>query len=474
MPFMDPAFAVAVCRYDLSGGPIKLAVPVSQAYTSVSFYTRNEVAYYAINDRSAGRKVIELDLMTEAQHAELPEDEDVTAADRLIIDSPTAAGLIVMKALAPEPGLMPQAQASLAASSCKVQTEPPAKQRSTAGQALIATDHCSEILQPRELSAMSDHRLRGDRRVRGLRGEFADQSVGVGRHVVRRLQHQPFQRPAVGRDSALQALLHPLHDQGVLLHAGDRVGAFARRQFRDVRKAGVALAVEIDHAHGSGEERLEPGDVVAHVVDQLRIARGMRAVRLVDQHAPIGGAVEHHLLPPRRRQRLIIAEHALPGGARMRRLDQGIGEIAKLPFVVGELELRGLQADASRRLGADPAMHVVVEKILPGAAEIAAAAAAERHADQRTASGPMRSLEPVVWSGSENTSPACRMSDVSAGGGGGPGAVPSSGPPPPLVSLGLAFDPDDGKDQDGSHDLRAERHPWLSPAAAMPHPPEIQ
>jgi uncharacterized membrane protein len=128
MPFMDPAFAIAICRYDLGGGPIKLAVPVSQAYTSVSFYTRNDVAYYAINDRSAGRKVIELDLMTEDQHADLPEDEDVTAADRLIIDSPTATGLIVLKALAPEPGLMAQAQASLAASSCKVQTEPPAKQ----------------------------------------------------------------------------------------------------------------------------------------------------------------------------------------------------------------------------------------------------------------------------------------------------------------------------------------------------------
>jgi uncharacterized membrane protein len=128
MPFMDPAFAMAVCRYDLSGGSIKLTVPVSQAYTSVSFYTRNDVAYYAINDRSAGRKVIELDLMTEAQHAELPEDEDVTAADRLIIDSPSTTGLIVLKALAPEPGLMPQAQASLAASSCKVQTDAPAKQ----------------------------------------------------------------------------------------------------------------------------------------------------------------------------------------------------------------------------------------------------------------------------------------------------------------------------------------------------------
>jgi len=128
MPYLDPAFAVAICRYDLSGGAIKLKVPVSQSYTSVSFYTRNELAYYAINDRSAGKKVIELDLMTEAQHNDLPEDEDVTAADRLIIDSPTPTGLIVMKALAAEPGLMPQAQASLAAASCKVQADTPAKQ----------------------------------------------------------------------------------------------------------------------------------------------------------------------------------------------------------------------------------------------------------------------------------------------------------------------------------------------------------
>src|SRR3982074_2049314 len=134
MPFMDPAFAGAICRYDLSGGQSQRAVPGSQAYTSVSFYTRNEVAYYAINDRSAGRKVIELDLMTEAQHADLPEDEDVTAADRLIIDSPPATGLIVLKALAPEPALMPQAQGSLAASSCKVQTEPPANKAEPAAK----------------------------------------------------------------------------------------------------------------------------------------------------------------------------------------------------------------------------------------------------------------------------------------------------------------------------------------------------
>ena len=106
---MRPRSAATICRT----GPIKLTVPVSQAYTSVTFYTRNGVAYYAINDRAAGRRAIELDLMTPEQHAEVPEEEDVTAADRLIIESPTNTGLIVLRALAPEPGLMPMARRAL-------------------------------------------------------------------------------------------------------------------------------------------------------------------------------------------------------------------------------------------------------------------------------------------------------------------------------------------------------------------------
>jgi uncharacterized membrane protein len=119
MPFMDPAFAVSVCRYDLARGPLKFSVPISPAYTSVSFYTRSDVAYYAINDRAAGRRVIELDLMTTEQRAALPENEEITAADRLIVTSPTTTGLIVIRALAPEPGLVPAARAALAAAQCR-------------------------------------------------------------------------------------------------------------------------------------------------------------------------------------------------------------------------------------------------------------------------------------------------------------------------------------------------------------------
>ncbi len=121
MPFMDPAFAAAVCRYDLTSGSLKFIAPVSQAYTSVTFYTRKSIAYYAINDRAAGRHSIELDLMTPAQHAQMPEEEDVTAADRLIIELPGTMGLIVLRALAPEPGLMPMARQALAGAKCAIQ-----------------------------------------------------------------------------------------------------------------------------------------------------------------------------------------------------------------------------------------------------------------------------------------------------------------------------------------------------------------
>jgi uncharacterized membrane protein len=123
MPFMDPAFAMAVCRYDLTDAPMKFSVPISQAYTSVSFYTRSDIAYYAINDRAAGRRVIELDLMTTDQHNDLPDNEEITAADRLIVESPTNTGLIVIKALAAEPGLLASAQNLLASAKCQPQPQ---------------------------------------------------------------------------------------------------------------------------------------------------------------------------------------------------------------------------------------------------------------------------------------------------------------------------------------------------------------
>ena len=104
MPFMDPAFATAVCLYDLAGGALRVRVPTTPDYFSISFYTRHGLPYYAISDRAAGRRTVELDLMTAAQRAALPEDEEITAADRLIVESPTEEGIVLIRAFVRERG----------------------------------------------------------------------------------------------------------------------------------------------------------------------------------------------------------------------------------------------------------------------------------------------------------------------------------------------------------------------------------
>jgi uncharacterized membrane protein len=119
MPFLDPAFAMAVCRYDLSRGSLKVRAPVTADYTSISFFTRHGLAFYGINDRAAGRNVIDVDLMTPQQKELLPADEEITAADRLIVESPSTTGIAVIRALVREPGARPAVEALLARATCE-------------------------------------------------------------------------------------------------------------------------------------------------------------------------------------------------------------------------------------------------------------------------------------------------------------------------------------------------------------------
>lgn len=107
LPLADPAFETAVCRYDLSGGALHVRAPVTPHYTAVSLYTANGVAFGAINDRAAARGRLDLFVVTAAQRRELATGEDDTAADNLIMVSPTTEGFVLIRALAVQPSLAP-------------------------------------------------------------------------------------------------------------------------------------------------------------------------------------------------------------------------------------------------------------------------------------------------------------------------------------------------------------------------------
>ena len=123
LPLADPAFETAVCRFDLTAGPLHVRAPVTPHHTAVALYTSTGIAFGAINDRAATRRTLDLFVVTQAQRRELSTDEEDTAADNLILVSPTTEGFVLIRALAVQPSLAPIVREQLAAQSlCEILT----------------------------------------------------------------------------------------------------------------------------------------------------------------------------------------------------------------------------------------------------------------------------------------------------------------------------------------------------------------
>ena len=118
LPRLDPAFVFAACVFDLSHGPLAISVPTTPDLTSVAFYTRRGRVFYSLNDRAAARRSIDLQLMTPEQRALLPRDEDLTAADRLIIESSAIQGIVFVRAFVREEGARQNVRQQLTNAKC--------------------------------------------------------------------------------------------------------------------------------------------------------------------------------------------------------------------------------------------------------------------------------------------------------------------------------------------------------------------
>ncbi len=104
LPLSDPAFAIAVCRYDISQGVLKVSVAAGPHYTSASAYDETGRAYSAVNDRSANRRrLIEFYVASPEQRRRLNQVDDDQIADTLIIPSPGPRGFVVIRSLAALP-----------------------------------------------------------------------------------------------------------------------------------------------------------------------------------------------------------------------------------------------------------------------------------------------------------------------------------------------------------------------------------
>jgi uncharacterized membrane protein len=123
-PYADPAVAASVCRYDLSGGPVRARAPLTRpGFASLSFHSRRGVIFYALTDRAASKGHMEALIVTPEQLRILAaHDDEDNPSDDLRIVSPTREGFVMLRALSRSPDDLTAAAQEAAAMTC--QSEP--------------------------------------------------------------------------------------------------------------------------------------------------------------------------------------------------------------------------------------------------------------------------------------------------------------------------------------------------------------
>jgi uncharacterized membrane protein len=119
-PFLDPALAASFCRFDLSGGPVRVRASVGdESFAALSFHTQRGAVFYALTDKAASRGTIDALVVSPEQLRVLESrDPDDEPSRDLRLVSATASGFVLMRAFSDQPSLYRSAERVVMSLSC--------------------------------------------------------------------------------------------------------------------------------------------------------------------------------------------------------------------------------------------------------------------------------------------------------------------------------------------------------------------
>jgi uncharacterized membrane protein len=118
LPFLDPRFVHAVCRFRLSGGPVHVVAPMPDDFWSLGIFDRRGRNLYSLNDRTAARNPLDLFLITPADLARLRSDPPDVLETSIVVDLPIDTGFVLLRAFAADATLVEPIRQTLAKADC--------------------------------------------------------------------------------------------------------------------------------------------------------------------------------------------------------------------------------------------------------------------------------------------------------------------------------------------------------------------
>lgn len=92
LPFTDPAFVTAVCRYDLKVQPFRIAAaPIEDGFVTLGFHSRHGIAFYGLTRRAGDADPLVLRLVEPSGGRPAVADLD---AHEITIETPEAEGFV--------------------------------------------------------------------------------------------------------------------------------------------------------------------------------------------------------------------------------------------------------------------------------------------------------------------------------------------------------------------------------------------
>ena len=121
----DPNIISALCRFDLSKGPLRIIATVpGDEFMSISFHETDGPVYFSVTDQAADKGQINLVLGTQNQIDDIGanDDPDHPSPD-LRVASPHHRGYVLFHVLVSQPDQRVEAQALLAKAVCRPDSE---------------------------------------------------------------------------------------------------------------------------------------------------------------------------------------------------------------------------------------------------------------------------------------------------------------------------------------------------------------
>ena len=115
---LDPHMLHAVCRFSLASDPVRIVATLPDDFWSIAIFDRRGRNVYSLDDRSAERSALDLEIITPVQMARLRQNPPASLDTAIVVELPIDEGFAVLRVFVGGGSVVARATEALQTANC--------------------------------------------------------------------------------------------------------------------------------------------------------------------------------------------------------------------------------------------------------------------------------------------------------------------------------------------------------------------